>query len=46
MGSLEMAEENSDQPIYMTLSRINKWESGTFEAGLDHMIKMIIVWQL
>lgn len=46
MGSLEMAEENSDQPIYLTLSQINEWESRTFEAGLDNVIKMILVWQL
>lgn len=46
MGSLEMAEENSDQPIYLTLSQINKWESKTFESALDNVIKMILVWQL
>lgn len=41
-----MAEENSDQPVYVTLSQINEWESGIFEAGLDNVIKMILVWQL
>lgn len=46
VGSLEIAEENGDQPIYMTLSQINKWQSGTFEAGLDNKIKTIVVWQL
>lgn len=46
MSFLEMAEENSDQPIYVTLSQINKWENGTFEACLDSVIKMILVWQL
>lgn len=46
MGFLEVAEENSDQPIYVTLSQINKWENGTFEACLDSVIKIILVWQL
>lgn len=46
MGSLEMADENTDQPIYVTLSQIDEWESGTFEVGLDNVIKMILVRQL
>lgn len=41
-----MAEENRDQPIYVTLSQINEWESGTFEVGLDNVVKMILVQQL
>jgi len=46
MGSLEMAEKNSDQSIYVTLSQIHQWESRTFKASLDKVIKMILVWQL
>lgn len=43
MGSLETADENTDQPIYVTHSQIDEWESGTFEAGLDNVIKVILV---
>lgn len=46
MVLLEIAEENSDHPIYVTLFQIKEWESGTCEAGLDNVIKMILVWQL